>query len=636
MRSRLLAVVFAALLIATPMAGVAGAQESQEDGPEWPTPPEADSAYVTDDGDVVLVYEQETESPTGGTVETANFGLDVGEGVAHALFVQNMTSASETTGEFTTVLDPDRIAANGSLATPSPDALSSFSLNADLVQSDTEANADFSLEAGIDESAGVGGFVESADLENELRVGPDRLTADGQLSFSTGFGAGTEQSQSFTVTEDDSGYTLDAAQNRPVYSYSVDNWNTRSAAEQTITQNYGSLATQLGGEASVTLESYSFSNATDSYADGMLDVEFTVEYTGIDDGLSEQVATMLASSEQYDLTQSEAETVGEQIAEMQINEASVSTSTGDGANEYSYSADVENYDGALRAYYTVLQSASMPAGTSLPASYNASFERIQQTLDAQQESGMVQTFTLDGSVSQADSGTDVTLNAGYETENWEAYRQALADRDIELASSEMSLQAGLDGDEITADGSVTVQQDELVSNMLSSVTSTTENGSDVSRLAQAFEDAGFQRARTDISVSDGQVQMEAGASFRNMQQLASVYQELSGAESLPSTIVGEQNSSDSSTVYMRLSGAVSADATEEDVRALEPVGEDTEVSLAGDHDRTFPSVDVENAYDYLNIDRSTGTDTSEGSQPGFGVAVALVALAGAAFLARRE
>jgi len=199
----------------------------------------------------------------------------------------------------------------------------------------------------------------------------------------------------------------------------------------------------------------------------------------------------------------------------------------------------------------------------------------------------------------------------------------------------VSLQAGLDGDEIAADGSVTVQQDELVSNVLSSVTSTTENGSDVSRLAQAFEDAGFQRARTDISVSDGQVQMEAGASFRNMQQLASVYQQLSGAESLPSSIVGEQNGSESANVYMRLSGAVSADATEEDVRGLEPVGEDTEVNLAGEYDRTFPSVDVENAYDYLDIDRSSGTDTSEGSQPGFGVAVALVALAGAAFLARR-
>ncbi|MDZ7745441.1 MAG: PGF-CTERM sorting domain-containing protein [Halobacteriales archaeon] len=631
MRSRLLAVVFAILLIATPMAGVAGAQE---DGTELPTPPEADSAYVTDDGDVVLVYEEQAQAPTDGTVSTANFGIDLTEGIAHALFVQNMTSTSETTGEFTTVLDPDRLAANGSLATPSPDALSSFSLDASVVQSDTESNGAFSLNAGIDESAGVSGFVESADFQNELRVGPDRLTADGQLSFTTGFSSGTEQSQSFTVTEDESGYTLDASQSRPVYSYSGESWNTRAAAKETITQQYGSLATQLGGEASVTLESHSYTNATDSYADGMVDVEFTVEYTGIDDGLAEQVATTLASSEQYDLTQAEAETIGEQVAEIQINEAGFSTSTSDGTNEYSYTADIENYDGALRAYYTVLQSVSGAAGTSLPASYNASFERVQQTLDAQQESGMVQTFTLDGSVSQADAGTDVTLNANYETENWEAYRQALADRGIEVANTEMSLQAGLNGDQITAEGSLTVEQDQLVSNMVSSITNTTEDGSDVSRLAQAFEDAGFQRARTDISVSDGQVRMEAGASFRNMQQLTSMYQQLSGAESIPSSIVGEQTES-GGNVYMRLSGAVSADATEEDVRALEPVGEDTEVNLAGEYNRTFPTVDVENAYNYLNIDRSTATGTSTGSQPGFGVAIALLAFAGAAFLVRR-
>jgi len=633
-RSRLLAVVFAVLLVATPMAGVAGAQEDESD---LPTLPEADSAYVTDDGDVVLAYEPEAESPTSGTVESAEFGLDVSEGVAHALFVQNTTTPNNATGSLTAVLDPDRIAMNGSLAATSPESLSSFSLDANLVQSDTESNADVSVTAGVDESAGLSGLVESADLSNEIRAGPDRLTADGRLSFETGFSAGSERSQSFTVTEDESGYTLDGSQTRPVSAYSVDRWSTRAAAEETIDRQYAALATQLGGEASVTLDSYSYTNATDSTADGIVDVEFTVEYTGIDEGLSQQIATTLASSQQYELTQSEAEEIGEQVADVQVNEISVSTTTGSGASEYSYAADIGQYRQALEAYYTAVQSVSVPTGTAgdapLPASYNASFERVQQTLDAQQESGLVQTFTLDGSVSQIESGTELTLDGRYETENWAAHRQALADRGIEPSTTEMELQAGLDGDEITADGSLTVERDELLSDVVGSVTNATGD-SDVGRLARAFEDAGFQRARTDISVSDGQVQMEAGASFRNMQQLASVYQELSGTESFPSSVVGEQTDS-GETVYMRLSGAVESDAAESDVRALAPVGEDTEVFLAGEYDRSFPSVEIEETYEYLNIDRSAETETS-GSTPGFGVAVALAGLAGAALLARRE
>lgn len=81
-------------------------------------------------------------------------------------------------------------------------------------------------------------------------------------------------------------------------------------------------------------------------------------------------------------------------------------------------------------------------------------------------------------------------------------------------------------------------------------------------------------------------------------------------------------------------------ASGSDVRALGPVGEDTDVHLPGTYNRSFPETNVTRAYEYLNVERTgtPGRDSGPLGQRGFGLGAGLAAVAmlGAARLASRR
>jgi PGF-CTERM protein len=646
-RDRLLAVALATLVVASmavgAVGGVAAAPATQDDEPATDEPlGDADDAYVTDDGDVILVYENDD---TGAGTEVS-YGLDVGESVFHALVVTNDTGSTNVTGDATAVLTPDRLAGNGSLTAPQPDAVESLTLDASATQTDENAEADFSLSTTLNDSeTGVTGIVETADLSTRASLAPDTFEVNGSFDAQLTAPLGSPQEQSFSVTESDSGYTLTAAQNYTVSEFARDRWASREAAKRTLEAQYGSLADSLGGESTVTIEEYEFTNTTGPSDRARLDIAFTVEYAGIEEGLREQIVSSLADAEDVDLTEAEAEQVAEQLTELQVDELSASLDAGETSYEGEFAVRLSDYEGAIRAGLTVAEATEPPEAGPEAANPlgEVDFDRVRDTLDARGESGLVETYTLDASIESADAGTALDVAASYRTENWAAYREALAERNISVGSSELSLHAETDGDEITAEGTVTVEQDQLVRDTLDTLSNSTNETEDAEarRFIEAFRNADLRKARMDVSVTRDEVRIEAGAAFEDMAAFRDAFRETTGTDLNVASAVGRTQNG-STTSYVRVVGAVDGNAsnvTEADVRALGPVTENTTVHLSGTYNRTFPEADVRGSYEYLGLEYSTPTEptpTPSPGQPGFGVAAAATALVAAGLLAARR
>lgn len=638
---RVFATLFTILLVTSmALAGAPGAVAAQEDDEDEELDP-ADDAFVTDDGDVILVYANDSE---GSQTE---FGVDVSQSLLYALVVTNDTESDGVSGEGTVLLFPDRLEGNGSLVAERPGALRSLSLDASATQNDENARADASLDATIsNRNATSAGLLTTADATGEFRVEPNAFAADASFEAELVTQVGPPRNEEFSLQETDSGYTLEGAREYSLAPFEQARWNTSERARETLEAQYGSVAESLGGSADVSLDSYDYSNTSDG---ARLDIEFTVEYQNIEEGLRTQLINQLLNSPQYNLTRREAAEVASGIVETQVEEVSVSYDQADGDIQGSFTARLSDYDGAVQGLITVGRSFEPPEGD---ANLSAALDRAEQSFEARQAAGLVQTYSFDVSVRQPDSQTtDLSADFTYRTENWAAYVEELESRGIDPTSSTFELTAGTEDEQVTVDAAFTVEQDDLLQRAGESVLNASDEplDADTRRFVQALGEAGFRKGRMDVSLTDdGQVRVEAGAVFEN---LAAVRDALRVEGTIPgkvTTIVG-RTEGDTTFTYVRLEGAVSADATESEVRELEGVNEDTTVHLPGSYDRSFPTPDNSRAREYLGLtptpsptpsptSTAAGTDDTETGtgQPGFGALAALVALAAAALLAARR
>ena len=631
----LAAVALAVLLVVSATAGgVAAAPTTQADGDD--DLPTADDAYVTEEGDVVLVYQNDSEDTQ------TEFGLDVSESVFHALVVTNATD-TEATGQATAVVDPDGLTADGSLLAPKPAAITSLTLDATAEQSDENAEFDASLEATLnDSSATATGLVTGAQASGQFEITPDTFTATGQFGADLRTPLGPAQHQQFSLRETSDGYTLDGAQNFTVRPELAERWRTETRARQTLTAQYGALAQSLGGSADLTLDSYSYTNTSTG---ARVDVAFTVQYTGVDEGIQQQITATLAGSEQYNLTRAEAQAVGEQVAELTVDEVSLRFDQTAQRVSGEFTAQLSNYDPAVRAAITVANSVD----TEQQVQFATQLDQVEQTFDARQESGLVETLTFDVTLDSPSSApTTLSVNVDYRTQNWAAYRDALEERGIDTANSAYELHAETQGDEILAEGTATIQQENMLQKSSNALLNST-NASDARtrRFVRAFQDAKLRKAKVDVNLAENELRIEAGAAFEDLASLRDALRASTDSNLKIASAVGRTSDGQVNT-YVRLDAAVSADATESDVRKLGPVGENTTVHLPGSYDRTFPETDVEGAYEYLGIQQDatpTGAGSGSGdgdgtgadaSGPGFGLGIALAALLGVALLAVRR
>ena len=626
----------------------------------------ADEIYVQENGDAVLVYDNEEASTEPDT--QGEFGLDVSSSLAYLLVTQPREGTGDTTGQASLSLTPTEFVGNGSLSARQPALLEEFSMELSGQSTDQNADGTLTVDATVN-TAGTGAneAFNSVTTSGEITSTASQFTATGNFDADLQATPMTSQTQSssfsFALSESDGGYTVEVDRNETVFSFGESQWETRESALAALEEQYQLTADDLEGSADITLEEYSYTEVPSpgerSSNQYRLDIAYTVEYADIEGQLADAIARNLTNDPDLDLTEQEAEEFANRIQELSINDVSASYDTGPEAITADFSADIENYDAALLGFLEVAESADTEGVNS--ASFQG-LDRLRSQIEAQEAANLQQTYTWDGEVSKPSTqSVALDFDANYETENWQAYISELDERGIDTPRTEYEFTGTSTGQRLNIEGSVTAEGD-LFAGMTEQLANATEDDPEAQRALEAFQQSDFQVARMSVNVNESTVTIEGGAQFENMSAIRDALAE--SEEGFPAgltSVVARPENGDSRT-YVRVDGAVSSGASESDVRALEYVGDDTTINMPGDwnpEDREFPTLDTERARDYLGIEGDSsgesGSDGSDGGDgnttagnntngtatsttgPGFGVALGVIALlVSAALVARRD
>ncbi|HKL30302.1 MAG TPA: hypothetical protein VJ898_13670, partial [Natrialbaceae archaeon] len=103
----------------------------------------ADTVYVTEDGNAILEYREETNEST-----TVELGMNMSRGLMHMLITDDLES--DVTGTATAALGPEEFLANGSMTAPKPEELSSLDASAEVTRTSETATSSFTLDAVVE------------------------------------------------------------------------------------------------------------------------------------------------------------------------------------------------------------------------------------------------------------------------------------------------------------------------------------------------------------------------------------------------------------------------------------------------------------------------------------------------------
>jgi len=602
----------------------------------------ADEVYVDGDGDAVLVYRDDADSETA----SGHFGADLSEGLFHIFINDTVDESMENdfAGNASFVLGPESMNASGAFSMAQPESVEDMTFDASATQTREESSASMTLDATlVDDSTTGATTTGSVSTEGSMTSTASMFRTQGTATVTPdsdqAIPSSSRMSQSFSLSETDGGYTLTAAQEYTVGTYTEAGWNSRENATRTLEAQFNAVASQLDGSADVSVDAYSYDET-----ENRLDIEYTVEFTGVDEAVSEQLAASLSESRELDLSESEASDLADRIQSVELTELSGSVDVQEDGATASWNVRIDDYDEAATATLDILEASEMETEAM-------DVETARSRLEAQQAAELEQTVTWEGEVDIPDPET-VTMQFEMEssTENWAAYVTELEDRGVEWqGDTTFEASAETRNGELVASGSATFSQEGLIDNAIDSALQNTESstgpGPQAQSFLRSFQQSEFETARMDASVGDGEVTFEAGASFENVSAFRDVMAEQYGDDVTVASAVGRYEG-DETVTYVRMPGAVGSDASESDVRELSMVDDDTEVNMPDDwnpDERSFPEMDTEEARNYLGIQTDDGgdddggdDDESSSSLPGFGPVVALVALAAVALVARRR
>ncbi len=588
----------------------------------------ADSVYVMDNGDAVLAYNN-----TNTDNSSLEFGANVTKGLVHVLATGQ--TESDMDAAMSLVMTPDGYTGNGSLTADSPNSLSNLNLDVSSVQNEQKANADVSLDATFDSGSSSMSTLGSVHTDGSLSVSGNSFSTKGTGSVKTTV-SGSNQKLKYDLRETNNGFVLKGMRDSEISPYMARYWNTSEKAKQRLKTQYAMVSQQSGSSAKVTIDNYQFDTSGDK---PRLNVQYHVKFTGLKDTLSKQIASSLKSSSSVSLSDKQVDSITTDIKKMRIDHITLGMNQQGGKTTVNWNVEIDNYDPALIDALKVMENSGSSSISQ------KSIDRMKTQVKAQKAANLEQSVTWTADVSHPSTGTTaVSAKVHYRTKHWRAYTQEMSDRGVKLGTSSVKLHAKSDGDKVTAHGSVKLKQKAMLSkitdSMLSSVSSTTGasvGNSGATKLVRTFKQSKFQNARVDMDVHSGTVTVEGGAQFDNMSALANVLGDSYGNANV-ADIVGRTNGN-TTTTYVHVKGLVGENATKSDVRALAIANDDTKIYMAGEWNRSFPSMDTKDAATYLGVKQANAKQSkskNDSGQPGFGIVVAIVALAGVALLARRD
>ncbi|WP_135662499.1 PGF-CTERM sorting domain-containing protein [Halorhabdus rudnickae] len=602
----LIAVVTLLLVSGVVVAAETGAQQLDE-----PTPNQTDTAqeaYVTENGDVILAYEDSNTGEGSG-----HFGLNVSEGLLYGIY-EGPNRDSNVTGSFSMTADQSQMNGSGSLSAPRPDELESLDFEVDSVTSPTEARSDVTLDTSIalpEDSAMIAAVFDEAKTNGEIRTTGTTLSTTGSAEWTMTLPGTSAESYDYNLRATDGGHVLEVERKSQVSERKAGMWDTRENATEQIRRQFEGMTSSVGGSSDVTIDSYSF-EATES--GGQLSLAYTVEIEGLNELLRQSIATGMSgpmatgTSSSFGPNQDE---ISEDLSNLSIERASVSIETGSDGGSAEWNVSVENYDGLMQSYFAAME-ASDESGFIANQS-----ERFEEQLAAMDAADYVQTGTWDAIVETTSDGA-ITANVSLQqrSENWEAYVTERENRDLPpVGTQEFGLSVLAEGDHVTADGSFLIQQEDLYNRTLENYEQSLQAGGTATpSVREAFaviEEVGFRGARLDASLNESTVTVEGGAAVDNL-SAAVEYLDMPGNASVEQAYMSQD--ADGTKGNVRLSDAVDAN-DESTVRQLEYVSEETTVHMPGDWDgdsKSFQSLNTEQVRSYVPNADGTGDDSSEG------------------------
>ena len=627
----------------TPDAGASTASVDATTPSHNNTTEPADEVFVHENGDAVLVYEQDDDGEA--STATGHLGLNVTEGLMHVLVRDELEQPSNVTGDAQFVLEPSALAGNGSFAAPRPENLENLDADVTAKRTETDASARASVDMTyVDDSEySTTSTIESASTSGEASIAADEFSTSGSASAEYTESTETLQHREYTLEEGTDQYRLQASEEYYVSSYFASQWDTEENATRTIEQQYASIATALGGSADVTVSSYEFTEADDGRM--LLDIEYQIVYSNVDDALGQQVAQQITNAEDVDVSTETAEAVGDAVAELQVDRVHAAVDAEGTSMQAAWDVQLSEYEPLVDA------SLDLAAEASEDENVTEQVERARQSYEAMKASGLVQTMSWEGSLSSpSENAVRVQASMQYDTQNYEAYVNELEARDLPTGGSvSFSASAQTDGEEVVAEMEYSVEREDLVDETLGNLVESAQNAQgaatgqagteNVRRFVEAFQRSDFEKAKMNVDLREDDVQFQAGASFEDMESFRAVMQDEFDGE-VASTYADLEGDS---KAYVHVDGAFGENATESEVREHRAVDEDTTLHLPGDWDpatKEFPKMDQEEARNYLDIEEpetTTSAGTSDGGNvasglPGFGVPAAFAAVAAASAL----
>lgn len=620
---------------ATPDAGASTASVDATTPSHNNTTEPADEVFVHENGDAVLVYEQADDGEA--STATGHLGLNVTEGLMHVLVRDELEQPSNVTGDAQFVLEPSALAGNGSFAAPRPENLESLDADVTAKRTAADASARASLDMTyVDDSEySTTSTIESASTSGEVSIAANEFSTSGSASAEYAESRETLQHREYTLEEGTDQYRLQASEEYYVSSYFASQWDTEANATRTIERQYASIATALGGSADVTVSSYDFTETDDGRM--LLDIEYEIVYSNVDDALGQQVAQQVTNAEDVDVSAETADAVGDAVAELQVDRVHATVDAEGKSMQAAWDVQLSEYEPLVDA------SLDLAAEASEDENVTEQVERARQSYEAMKASGLVQTMSWEGSLSSpSENAVRVQASMQYDTQNYQAYVTELEARDLPTGGSmSFSASAQTDGEEVVAEMEYSVEREDLVDETLGNVVESAQSAQtdqagteNVRRFVEAFQRSDFEKAKMNVNLREDDVQFQAGASFENMESFRAVMEDEFDGEvaSMYADLGGD------SKAYVHVDGAFGENATESEVREHRAVDEDTTLHLPGDWDpatKEFPKMDQEEARNYLDIEEpetTTASGTSDDESvasglPGFGVPAAFAAVA---------
>jgi PGF-CTERM protein len=599
------AVVVGALLIQAAAVGVT-AQSTER---------AADDAYVSDDGDVVLVYESE---PSGEDPETVEFGANVAENLVYGLVTDSVEGTPDVRWQFAGNATRTAMRAEGGLSLPSPEAVRDFALDVSSETTEATAASDVSLATTFADESGMSGFVNSVATSGNVTMTADRLTATAGLDVNANVPLGQRESLRASISSENGDYELAVDWSRLVPQRQAEQWRNRDNAQRLLRAQYQGIAESLGGSASVEIDSISVSPEDAGYR---LEQAYSVELSEIDSGIESMVRTALAEDPQF--SDGQADRLANAIAAMDLRDLSIDYTLDAGDLTGEVTVDVRGYDELALGYVEILQATGAGNVSDM-------LDRARAQIEAQQAADLEQRFSWTGTLSHPESGVvRAEFEAESRAENWADYVDEVQNREIPFTSQNFRLTGDLADGRLAFDGSASMAGEHLFEQFTQGFPTGEDVPGESAAVFESIEASNPEKAKVTGSYDSDGLRIEAGAAFGDLSRIRDALAENADAPRF-SEVVGRANETGGESI-VRVSGAVSGQATETDVRALAGVAERTTVHLPGEWDRTFPSMDVDRARNYLS-DVGTGS-----AGPGFGPIVALVAiLVAAGLLGRRR